>query len=207
MTFSLLIVPSLAHTGLRLMKPIRFIAAVASFFLAFGAFAQAPAPKEELINFSLLDYKGRYHELRRLNSRVLVLFFTENGCPVARQSIEKLRDLRKRYSDDELAVWLIDANTQDDPDSIEKEARDFKFGSLPVLIDDTQEIARMLGVKRSAETVCIDTSNSVVFYRGAFDNQLAEGAQKPDATEHYVDDAFEQFLAGKPVALTHTVSR
>ncbi len=162
---------------------------------------------DELINFSMLDYKGRYHELRRLDARAVVLFFTENGCPVARQSIEKLKSLRRKFSDRGVAVWMIDSNAEDDRRSIEKEARQFKEDPLPVLIDDTQEIARLLGVKRTAETVCIDTSNWTVFYRGALDDQLVEGAQKPEATEKYVANALDQFLAGKNITRPKTVGR
>ena len=60
--------------------------------LRHGRTASNPrSGSEELINFSLLDYKGRYYELRRVDARAVVLFFTGNGCPVARQSIEKLK--------------------------------------------------------------------------------------------------------------------
>ncbi len=179
--------------------------------LACGARASdttaATPDADEVINFSLLDFTGRYYELRRADTRVVVLFFTENGCPVARQSIEKLKALRKRYADQDVAIWMVDANFQDDRASIEKEAEDFKVGTLPVLIDDTQEVAKMLHVKRSAETLCIDTSNSVVFYRGALDDQLVEGARKPAPTQQYVRDALDQFLAGKPVAVSRSLGR
>src|SRR5665213_13537 len=68
----------------------------------------------EVMNFSLLDYKGRYYELRRADARVVVLFFTGNGCPVARQSIEKLKSLREHFSSRGVVIWLIDSNAQDD---------------------------------------------------------------------------------------------
>src|SRR5580704_13556335 len=74
---------------------------------------------EEIMNFSLLDYKGKSYELRRTDARVVVLFFTGNGCPVARQSIKKLKALRKHFADKGLAVWMINSNTQDDRQSIE----------------------------------------------------------------------------------------
>jgi peroxiredoxin len=162
---------------------------------------------EEIMNFSLLDYKGKYYELRRSDAKVVVLFFTGNGCPVARQSIAKLKALRDHFSDRGVAVWMINSNTQDDRESIEKEAEDFKEGSLPVLIDDTQEIARILDVKRTAETICIDTRDWTVFYRGALDDQLVEGAQKPQPTEKYVETALDELLAGKSVSHPTSAAR
>lgn len=173
--------------------------------------AQSSQPQhssaEELINFSLLDYKGRYHELRRVDARAVVLFFTGNGCPVARQSIEKLKALRDHYSERGVVIWMVDSVAEDDRKSIEHEAKDFKVDPLPVLIDDTQEIARLLDVKRTAETICIDTAHWTVFYRGAIDDQLVEGAQKPEATEKYAENALDQFLAGKNITRASTVGR
>lgn len=178
-----------------------------SSFCALGDSAQPqPAASEELINFSLLDYKGRYHELRRTDARAVVLFFTENGCPVARQSVEKLKALRNHFSDRGVVVWMIDSNAQDDRESIEREAKEFKEDPIPVLIDDTQEIARLLAVNRTAETICVDTATWTPFYRGAIDDQLVEGAQKPQASEKYVENALDQFLAGKSVAHPKTVA-
>src|ERR1700733_4202162 len=88
---------------------------VAAAFCAVGRAGDDPAQtkpalSEEVMNFSLLDYKGRNYELRRADARVVVLFFTGNGCPVARQSIEKLKALRKRFADKGLAIWMIDSN-------------------------------------------------------------------------------------------------
>jgi peroxiredoxin len=165
------------------------------------------AASDELINFSLLDYKGKYYELRRADARVVVLFFTGNGCPVARQSIEKLKSLRDHYSEQGVVIWMINSVAGDDRESIEKEAKDFKEEPLPVLIDDTQEIARIFDVKRTAETICIDTAHWKVFYRGALDDQLVEGAQKPEPTEKYVENALNQFLAGKSIERPNSVGR
>ena len=181
-------------------------------FCAISRAADNPAPSqrpaaEETMNFSLLDYKGKYYELRRADARVVVLFFTGNGCPVARQSIEKLKSLRERYSDRGVAIWMINSNTQDDRDSIQQEAEEFKENPLPVLIDDTQQIARMLNVKRTAETICIDTRDWTVFYHGAIDDQLVEGAQKPEATQKYVENALDEMLAGKSVSHPTSAAR
>ena len=170
--------------------------------------AQAQRPRaEEIINFSLLDCLGRSYELRRTDARVVILFFTGNGCPIARQSIPKLKALRKHFADRGVTIWMINSNTQDDRESIEHEADEFKEAPLPVLIDDTQQIARMLAVKRTAETICIDTRDWTVFYRGALDDQLVEGAQKPAATEKYVENAVEELLSGKTISHPGTAAR
>jgi len=195
----------------RIRQSILLLVAMAAF-CAVGRAGNDPTPSppsqaEEIMNFSLLDYKGKYHELRRTDARVVVLFFTGNGCPVARQSIAKLKALHKHFADRGVEVWMINSNVQDDRESIEKEEEEFKEDPLPVLMDDTQQIARMLNVKRTAETICINTSDWTVFYRGAVDDQLVEGAQKPKPTEKYVENALDELLAGKSIAHPATAGR
>src|SRR5262249_8961050 len=151
-----------------------------------------------------LDYRGKYYELHRTQARAVVLFFTGNGCPIARQSIPKLRELRRKFADQGVVVWMVNAYSQDDRESIAKEVKKFPVGSLPVLMDQRQALALSFGVQRTAETIAIDTSNWSVFYRGAMDDQLSEGAAKPAATEKFLENALRQHLAGEPVLTAKT---
>src|SRR5437588_12868462 len=67
---------------------------------AFGAAPGAEQDRsrgEEVLNFALIDHHGRLHELRRLGGKAVVLFFTANDCPVARQSAAKLKALRESF--------------------------------------------------------------------------------------------------------------
>lgn len=162
---------------------------------------------EDIPNFSLLDYRGKYHELRRAEGRVVVLFVTGNGCPVARQSIQKLRSLRSKFASQGVVFWMLNANLQDDRKSIAEEAEEFRIGSIPILKDEVQAVARHLRVKRTCETFAIDTAAMKIFYRGAIDDQLAEGAQKDQAQEKYLDNALTEFLAGKPISVASTSPR
>ena len=163
-----------------------------------------PMRDAEVPNFALLDHKGNYHELHRTQARAIVLFFTGNGCPIARQSIPKLRELRRKFADQGVAVWMVNSYSQDDRESVRKEAGKFPVGSVPVLMDQHQALALSFGVQRTAETIAIDTSDWSVFYRGAIDDQLTEGAVKPGAAEKFLENALRQRLAGEPVLRAKT---
>lgn len=180
-----------------------------------GAAANEPAPLPpsaptvtgEAINFALLDQHGRLHELRRTSARVVVLFFTGNGCPIARQNLGKLRALQQRYDDRGVVVWLVNSNAQDDRESIRQEARQFGSEPLPVLMDDTQGVARYFGVQRTCETIAIRCTDWHVVYQGAVDNQFVEGAARPWPTERFLETALDEILAGKTVANPRTTAR
>ena len=66
---------------------------IALSLAAFGASEPGFAKPREVPNFNLLDLNGRNHELRRAEGKAVVLFFTGNGCPIARQSVSKLKRL------------------------------------------------------------------------------------------------------------------
>jgi peroxiredoxin len=178
---------------------------------AFAAAPEAgdnhPNPSGEVLNFALIDHQGRLHELRRIGGKAVVLFFTANDCPVARQSASKLRSLREKFAERGVSVFMVNSCMADDVKSISKEASDLHIWHLPVLKDETQGVARHLGVKRTGETIAISTADWSVFYRGAIDDQLVEGAQKPKPTERYLENALNDFLEGKPVRQSRTVAR
>jgi hypothetical protein len=102
---------------------------------AAAAAGGAPATKPvaagksaEVLNFSLIDQQGRYHELRkveRAGGKVVVLFFTGSGCPIGRQNAPKLQAVADAYSAKGVTVWLINATPANDPDP---RALDFMFG-------------------------------------------------------------------------------
>src|SRR4051812_36973940 len=132
--------------------------------------SQPPFGSSEVMNFALPDSKGRLYELRRTDAKAVVLYFTMNGCPIARQSYSKLRALRKTFADRGVAFWIINADDSESAASVEKEARDHGAGSMPALIDDAQGVTRMLGVKRTCEAIAISTKDFKAFYRGAVDD-------------------------------------
>src|ERR1041384_1618499 len=96
-------------------------------WLIFSCSAQAA---KELPDFALLDFKGRYHHLRQTDAKAVVLFFTANGCPIARQGIPRLRKLQEKFERQGISVWLVNSNSGDDRESISKEAQEFHVGRL-----------------------------------------------------------------------------
>src|SRR5690242_18588911 len=58
-----------------------------------------------VMNFSLLDYRGRHHELRRADAQVVVLYFTSFHCPMAKQGVPKLKKLEAEYRSKGVAFW------------------------------------------------------------------------------------------------------
>jgi len=150
-------------------------------------------------DFTLADQHGVSHTLYDYStSRAVVLMVQGNGCPIVRAALPRLGDIRGAYRDDRVEFLLLNTNLQDDAGAVRNEAREFDI-DFPILLDTTQHVARALGVVRTAETFLIDTATWDIVYRGPIDDRIAYERQKPAAAEHYLIDAIDAHLAGRPV--------
>lgn len=181
---------------------IRSIGVLALIVLQLPSLLRA----EEVPNFTLLDTAGKNHELHRASGRAVVLFFTGVGCPVARKSAGKLLELKKQFGDD-VTVWLVDSELGSDREAVRKEAEELGLGDFPVLLDSKQAVAQALDVERTAETIVLDAKTWSPVYRGAIDDQLTEGAEKPAPTQKYVELALTAHLNGKAIETPRTTVR
>jgi peroxiredoxin len=191
--------PKLASTIHRLLQLPRLLAVV--FVTAALAPAQAA---HEVPDFNLLDFLGQNYELHRAEGRVVVLFFTGTGCPIARKSAPKLRELHDRFGKDGVTVWVVDSYADDKRNEFYKEMRELELYRFACLRDTRQSVALSFGVERTAEVVAIDTSKWRVIYQGAIDDQYTEGAERPEPQNKFLEKALTEFLAGKPVAEAKT---
>ena len=116
-----------------------------------------------------------------------------------------LASLRAAYGDEVMMVQ-VNANLQDSAEMVVAEVEAFD-ATLPVLIDSDQQLARSVGFTRTAEAAVVETETWKVRYRGALDDRLEYGMEKPEATRHYVRDAIDSVLAGRPVAVPQTEAR
>jgi hypothetical protein len=129
------------------------------------------------------------------------LYFTSNGCPIARRNLRDLRRLQDEHVEHGVRFWLVNSNAGDDRESVRKEAQEFHPGWLPVLLDDTQGLAAVLGVRRTGTAVLIDTKTRKVIFQGGIDDRQVEGAQKAAAEKEYLRDAIAAWRKGEGTAV------
>lgn len=77
------------------------------------------------------------YELRRSNGSLLVLFFGGTGCPVAREAIPKVHELREAYASKGVEFWMIESTGISEPE-IHKELVEFGATTLTTLLDEDQ---------------------------------------------------------------------
>ncbi|GMU92950.1 MAG: hypothetical protein AMXMBFR4_20080 [Candidatus Hydrogenedentota bacterium] len=158
-------------------------------------------------NFRLEDHAGASHELYRLSdAKAVVLFFHGNGCPIVRKSVAELRAIRDEYAPQGVTFWFINGNADDRRAEVVKEAAEFGI-DFPILMDSAQLVTRDLGTTRTAEAVVLNPRGWRIEYRGAVDDRLDYGVEKPQATSRWLRDALDAVLAGDRPQITQTETR
>jgi len=145
--------------------------------------------------------------LYQAEGRAVVLFFTGVGCPIARKSSGKLKALADQFGPDGVSFWIINTYPADTTGDATKEAWELGLQNFIYLADPRQGVALSLGVERTAEVVVIGNQDHKVVYQGAIDDQLTEGAERPEPQNKFLEVALKEFLAGQPVTQARTPAR
>ncbi|MCH8142639.1 MAG: redoxin domain-containing protein, partial [Proteobacteria bacterium] len=101
---------------------MRRLSALLALLLA-SASASALAPNDHVDNFRLFDHAGQSHELYYLSDAKAVVFMVQgNGCPIVRNALPRLQEIRDTFESQGVEFRMINANLQDNRASIAKEA-------------------------------------------------------------------------------------
>ena len=150
-------------------------------------------------DFELTDHLGEIHTMDSYRDYDLAVFYVQGvGCPIARIALPNYREVRDEYHDKNIAFSMFNSNIQDNIPRIAKEADEFGI-DFPIMKDEGQQLAKALGVERTAEAFVIDTKTHKVLFRGPINDQLGYETQRNNASEWYLKDALDTILAGGTV--------
>ncbi len=146
--------------------------------------------------FELTDHQGEVHTLDTYKDYDFAVFYVQGvGCPIARIALPNYREVRDEYADKNIAFTMFNSNIQDNLPRIAKEAEEFGI-DFPIMKDEGQELAKALGVERTAEVFIVEPRTREVLYRGPINDQLGYETQRNFASAHYLKDALNTVMAG-----------
>jgi peroxiredoxin len=147
-------------------------------------------------DFELSDQNGITHSLESFSDRDFIVLYVQGvGCPIARIATPSYRDVRAEFSEKNVEFLMFNSNIQDNPARIAKEAKEFKI-DFPILKDTNQELAKALGVERTAEVFIVNPTTKDVLYRGPINDQLGYETQRNHANSHFLKDSLNTVLQG-----------
>ncbi|MCG3204808.1 MAG: Thiol-disulfide oxidoreductase ResA [Elusimicrobia bacterium] len=172
--------------------------------------AESPAIGSKAPDFSLIDTQGKTHVLSDYKGRVVVLEWTNFGCPfvVKHYGSKNMQSLQKKYSDKGV-IWLSICSSakgkqgQMSPADWNKEIAHAGAHSLAYLLDEDGKVGSSYDAKTTPHMYIIDANGNLV-YKGAIDDKPTHKQSDIKGAKNYVSAALDEILAGKKVTIATT---
>jgi hypothetical protein len=116
-----------------------------------------------------------------------------------------INELDKQFSGRGISFCAVFASEYYSDEEINAYRNDFKIG-IPFYRDADSKLAHTLEATVTPEVFVLD-STATILYKGSIDNlAYATGKTKLEATEFFLNDALENIVSGKPVAVKETTA-
>ncbi len=160
-------------------------------------------------DFTGTDINGKTVKLSDYKGKIVVIESYNSDCPFCNNQYqtgamqEQQKDLAAKG-----VVWLIvNSVSPKNPshrttEQAQQEWTDRKITATAWLDDSSGAIGHLYGMKTTPHMFVVDKDGTLV-YDGAIDNK-ADPTHDPRTADNYVNDAVNELLAGKTVAVTHT---
>ncbi|MEG2161341.1 MAG: thioredoxin family protein [Chryseobacterium sp.] len=161
-------------------------------------------------DFKLKNIDGKMVSLSDFKkAKGFIVVFTCNHCPYAKKYEDRIVALDKKYKEAGYPVIAINPNDpnvqpEDGFQQMITRAKEKGF-TFPYLVDEGQKVYPQYGATKTPHVFILqkEGAKNIVKYIGAIDNNYDD---PNDVSEHYVEDAMDALLSGKPVVNAKTVA-
>ena len=191
------------------MKVLHTLTLIGAMLLAPAAMAAptvgAPAP-----DFSATDIAGKPVSLSALKGKIVVLEWTNPGCPFVKKFYEP--GAMQRFQKEATAqgvVWIsINSSAEGKQGHLSTESaaalvKEQGFASSHLVLDPAGEIGKRYEAKTTPHMFVINAEGTLV-YMGAIDDKPSASSDDIATATNYVSKAIAELKASKPVEVSST---
>lgn len=193
----------------RLLKAVFLVLAFAAVGIVAAAAVEntLPAAGDQAPAFMLKCLDGNDHTLAAYKGKIIVLEWTNPGCPVVQRHYrDGLMPAAQKAAKEKGAVWLAVNSTSPghsnyrEPAELKRVYNEWQAAYSAQLMDSDGTTGKAYGAKTTPHIFVIDSQGNIV-YSGAIDDDTS--GRKADRT-NYALAAIDSLLAGKPVEVSTT---
>lgn len=195
------------------MSVVAKIAVVLAAFVGAGLVSSAAAevaPGKLAPEFAVVNSQGKQVKLSDYKGKVVVLEWTNNGCPYVGKHYGSgnMQALQKSAASQGV-VWLSIISsapgTQGYVSGLEadKIVADTKAVPAAVLLDPDGKVGRLYGAQTTPHMYVID-GKGMLAYAGAIDDKPTANPNDIKGARNYVSEAIAAVMAGQPVKTAST---
>jgi peroxiredoxin len=188
-----------------------FAAVALTAMAALAPVARADAiPGQPAPDFTANDSNGKAHKLADLKGKIVVLEWTNDGCPYVRKHYGSgnMQALQKEAADKGV-IWLSVISSAKgeqgyaDGAGANKLTADRKAVPAAVLLDPAGTIGRAYGAKTTPHMYVIDKDGRLA-YNGAIDDKPTSNVADIKTARNYLKEALTAIADGKLVTVAST---
>src|SRR5215469_2791282 len=199
--------------GLNKLLTVAALAAIGAFGVqrAIAVPSAATAkPGDPAPQFSALDLSGKHVGLRDYAGKIVVLEWTNDGCPFVGKHYDSgnMQALQKKYTAAGV-VWLTIASSAPGeqgyvtPSDAKTDLAHWRAAPTDFLLDPDGIIGRLYDARATPHMVVIDQAGRVA-YMGAIDDKPSTRLADVKTAHNYVSAALDAVAVGQPVAVSST---
>ncbi|KAK3582482.1 hypothetical protein CHS0354_024029 [Potamilus streckersoni] len=186
----------------RFFELVRVGMTLVIFMLDFTAHAQTSEDSFVLENITLPTFQDTYYVLdERKNANGFVFAFVSTRCPSSVVYSQRLVEIWELCKNVKIDFAFVFVNEEESVEEINEFLKYIKFSVL-ALDDRSKNLAQKIGAKVTPEIFLFSKTKRLVYGGRIDDSQREENVQVKEFQE-----ALANFLAGKRVRQTRTVSR
>jgi len=132
-------------------------------------------------------------------TRAVVLYFIASDCPISNRTLPEMKRVQEEFSRQGVQFWFVYPNATETRQLILEHRMAFGVGENAVT-DPHGRLARATGGKWTPESAVLvsDKGGLRTVYLGRVDDRyLGIGRERPQATQHDLEDAVAAVIAGR----------
>ncbi len=146
-----------------------------------------------------LDLEGKAIDpLASSTNRAVVLIFVASECPISNGYAPELSRLKEKYAAKGVKFWLVYPNADDTSDVILRHTGEYQL-QLNVLRDPQHALVKRAKATVTPEAAVFIPRGRMVYHGRLDDRHIALGKQRPEATQHDLEEVVSAIVEGKKV--------
>lgn len=152
---------------------------------------------------AVADFAGKpVHLFDGNNAKTTVLIFVRTDCPISNRYAPEIQRLYKEYSP-RAAFYLVYPDPTETAEAVHKHMTEYGY-VFDALRDPGQELVKLSRARVTPEAA-VFSSRGELLYHGRIDDLYVDfGKSRREPTQHDLEDAIREALAGKPVKPSST---
>jgi peroxiredoxin len=185
---------------MRRIVALAVILALPILAIAADEMAEKAGSAKDAPAFDLKDTKGTAHKLEQYKDKIVILEWTEPGCPfvIRHAKAQTLAKIQADYKDKGVVVLGVCTSKNTNAEAMQKFMDEHKI-SYPVLMDPTGAVGKSYHATNTPQLFVIQGGK--ILYEGAIDD---DSRGKSEKSTNYVRKALDEILAGKAVSTAKT---